>query len=212
MPVRQPRYSREEIAQRGTEIYERDIRPHVETGNDGKIVAIDVGTGAYELGEEIVTTSDRLLARCPDAQIWFVRVGHPAVYRIGRISFDEAVIIGSVNTECEAIISLEVVDASGQPRAVEAVIDTGFTGFLTLPPLMIALHGLVLRGHHQVILGDGSVSLLDVYVGTVVWDGQPCLIDIDSADTDPLVGMSLLDGYALYVEVRAGAGVTIPSW
>jgi predicted aspartyl protease len=77
---------------------------------------------------------------------------------------------------------------------------------------MIALHGLVLRGHHQVILGDGSVSLLDVYVGTVVWDGQPCLIDIDSADTDPLVGMSLLDGYALYVEVRAGAGVTIPSW
>ena len=84
MTVRQPRYSKAEIAQRGTEIYERDIRPHVEKGNDGKIVAIDVETGAYELGENIVTTSDRLLASCPDAQIWFVRVGHPAVYRIGR--------------------------------------------------------------------------------------------------------------------------------
>jgi hypothetical protein len=56
----------------------------VEPGNEGKIVAVDVETGAYELGEDIVTTSDRLLARCPDAQIWFVRVGHPAVYRIGR--------------------------------------------------------------------------------------------------------------------------------
>jgi len=119
------------------------------------------------------------------------------------------VIIGSVNTRREAIISLEVVDASGQPRAIEAIIDTGFTGFLTLPPSMIARLGLVLRGHHHVILGDGSVGLLDVYVGTVLWDGQPLLIDIDSADADPLVGMALLEGYALYVEVRAGAGVTI---
>ena len=84
MTVRQPRYNREEIAQRGAEIYDRDIRSHVEKGNEGKIVAIDIESGAYELGENIVTTSDRLLARCPDAQIWFVRVGHPAVYRIGR--------------------------------------------------------------------------------------------------------------------------------
>ena len=67
MTVRQPRYNREEIAQRGAEIYDRDIRPHVEKGNEGKIVAIDIETGAYELGENIVTTSDRLLARYPDA-------------------------------------------------------------------------------------------------------------------------------------------------
>jgi hypothetical protein len=53
------------------------------------------------------------------------------------------------------------------------------------------------------------VSLLDVYVGTVLWDGQTRLIDIDSAGTVPLVGMALLEGYALYVEVRAGASVTI---
>jgi clan AA aspartic protease len=119
------------------------------------------------------------------------------------------VIAGSVNTDREAIISLQVVDAGGQPHAVEAIIDTGFSGFLTLPPSTIALLGPVLRGHHQVILGDGSVGLLDVHVGTVLWDGQPRLIDIDCANTDPLVGMSLLDGYALYVEVRAGAGMTI---
>jgi clan AA aspartic protease len=119
------------------------------------------------------------------------------------------VISGSVNTDREAIISLEVLDASGQPHDIEAVIDTGFTGFMTLPPPVINLLGLVLRGHHQVILGDGSVALLDVYVGAILWDGLPRQIDVDSADTDPLVGMSLLDGYALYVEVRAGANVQI---
>ena len=84
MTVRQPRYSKEEFARRGTEIYDRDIRPQVETGYKGKIVAIDIETGAYELGDDVVTTSDRLLARDPDAQIWFVRVGYPAVHRIGR--------------------------------------------------------------------------------------------------------------------------------
>jgi predicted aspartyl protease len=78
------------------------------------------------------------------------------------------VISGSVNRDREAIITLEVVDASGQPHAVEAIIDTGFSGFLTLPPSLIASLGLALRGHHQVILGDGRVSLLDVYVGTVL--------------------------------------------
>lgn len=83
MLVRQPRYSKEESARRGTEIYERDVRPLVEAGNKGKIVAIDIETGAYELGEDTLTACDRLFARVPDAQIWCVRIGHRAVHRIG---------------------------------------------------------------------------------------------------------------------------------
>jgi hypothetical protein len=83
MPQSQPRYSAEEFAQRGEEIYARDIRPKVEAGNKGKVVAIDIETGAYELGEDTIVASDRLLARQPDAQIWFVRVGYPALHRIG---------------------------------------------------------------------------------------------------------------------------------
>jgi hypothetical protein len=83
MATRQPRYPKEEFARRGDEIYDREIRPIVEPGNVGKIVAIDIDTGAYELGENELEASDRLLARCPDAQIWFVRVGFPAVHRIG---------------------------------------------------------------------------------------------------------------------------------
>jgi hypothetical protein len=83
MTARQPRYSKEEHARRGTELYEHQVRPQVEAGNRGKVVGIDVDTGDSELAEDTLTAADRLLARRPDAQIWFVRVGEPGVYRFG---------------------------------------------------------------------------------------------------------------------------------
>ena len=58
----QPRYSKEEFARRGDEIYESEIRPHVEAGNEGKFVAIDIETGAYEVDADELAASDRLLA------------------------------------------------------------------------------------------------------------------------------------------------------
>ena len=84
-----PRYSKEEFAQRGNEIYESQVRPKVEEGNYGKIVAIDIETGAFEVAEDIVTASNRLLAKCPDAQTWFIRIGHRAVYHFGAQSLKE---------------------------------------------------------------------------------------------------------------------------
>ena len=83
MNMRQPRYSKEEHARRGDDIYERLVRPHVEVGNLGKIVAIDVDTGAFEVAEDTLTASQRLLARYPDAQIWCIRIGQRGVHRFG---------------------------------------------------------------------------------------------------------------------------------
>ena len=83
MTVRQPRYSKEEFARRGNELYERQIRAQVETGSHGKIVAIDIETGAYEVAEDVLTASDRLLAHYPATQAWFVRIGARAVHRFG---------------------------------------------------------------------------------------------------------------------------------
>ena len=83
MPGKQPRYSKEEHARLGTAIYEQHVRPQVEVGNQGKIVAIDVETGAFEVAEDTLTASERLLTRYPDAQIWCVRIGHRGVHRFG---------------------------------------------------------------------------------------------------------------------------------
>jgi hypothetical protein len=83
MTVQQLRYGKEEFARRGNEIYESQVRPQVEEGNHGKIVAIDIETGAFELANDTITASDRLLERYPDAQIWRVRIGHKGVHRFG---------------------------------------------------------------------------------------------------------------------------------
>lgn len=83
MAVREPRYSRAEFARRGQEIYERDIRSHIEAGNYGRFVAIDIETGAYEIDGDDYTATERLLSRQPNAQIWLLRVGHRAAYRVG---------------------------------------------------------------------------------------------------------------------------------
>jgi hypothetical protein len=75
----QPRYTKEEHARIGTEHYKQKVRQQVEAGNKGKIVAIDIETGAFEMADNRLTAVDRLLARIPDAQIWMVRIGYPAV-------------------------------------------------------------------------------------------------------------------------------------
>lgn len=83
MTTREPRYSKEEHARRGTEIYDQQVRAQVESGNQGRIVAIDVDSGDFEVADDSLAAASRLLARRPDAQIWCVRIGYPAVHRFG---------------------------------------------------------------------------------------------------------------------------------
>lgn len=83
MVVRQPRYSKEEFARLGDEIYESQVRSQVEVGNHGKIVAIDLETGDFEVDAREIAACDRLEARHPDAQIWIVRIGSRHVRRFG---------------------------------------------------------------------------------------------------------------------------------
>jgi hypothetical protein len=89
MTVRQPRYSKEEFAQRGDLIYQTQIRPQVEAGNHGKIVAIDIETGAFEIANDTMTATRLLRERFPDSQTWVVRIGYRAVHRFGVRSLKE---------------------------------------------------------------------------------------------------------------------------
>ena len=86
MAIRQRRYSKEELAQRGQALYDPSIRQQVEAGNDGKIVAIDIETGDFEVDETVVAATDQLFERYPDAQPWTIRIGHSAVYHFGSRS------------------------------------------------------------------------------------------------------------------------------
>lgn len=83
MPVRQPKYSKEEAALRGDEIYARDVRSQVEPQHNGEVVAIDLDTGAWEVAPDEVTAARRLEAHHPAAQVWAVRVGSRFLTRFG---------------------------------------------------------------------------------------------------------------------------------
>ena len=79
-----PTRSREEIARVGDEIYERDIRSQVEADHDGKIVAIDVDSGSWTIGGDLLAAAGRLRARRPQVvNVWSLRVGTGPVYKFG---------------------------------------------------------------------------------------------------------------------------------
>jgi hypothetical protein len=91
MAVRQPRYSKEEFARRGDEIYESQVRQQIDEESDlGKIVAIDIETGAFELADDTMAATRQLYDRLPDAQPWVVRIGYRAVHRFGARSLKDA--------------------------------------------------------------------------------------------------------------------------
>lgn len=116
---------------------------------------------------------------------------------------------GVVNGAYEPVVLLTLQGPSGQASDIEATIDTGFTGFLTVPPALAAELGLALEGTSRATLADGSEVTFDVYDVAVVWDGQPKYVLADAADTTPLVGMRLLDRQNLDINVKDGGRVVI---
>jgi clan AA aspartic protease len=118
---------------------------------------------------------------------------------------------GIVDQNCEATIRLVVSNSGSQRQLVDAVIDTGFTGFLTLRVLVLS--NLSLRPYRREpgTLGDGSTCIFDVYRGFVIWDGEVRPIDINASEASPLVGMSLLYGYRVQFDAIEEGGVTIQS-
>lgn len=118
-------------------------------------------------------------------------------------------ITGVVTGDRQAVIHLTVRGPTGQEQEIEAIIDTGFDGWLSLPSSLIVLLSLVWRQRGRALLADGSESVFDIYEGTVFWDGQARRIPVHEAETIPLVDMSLLQGYELTVQVRPGGNVTI---
>ena len=116
---------------------------------------------------------------------------------------------GNVNSDLEATISLTLLGSEGHQRDVDAVIDTGFDGYLTLPPSLISALRLQRRGRGSAILADGSVDLFDIYAATVIWDGSPRIVEVDAVNVGVLLGMSLLRGYHLHIQVEDGGETMI---
>lgn len=109
----------------------------------------------------------------------------------------------------QARIHLKVVGPQGQERVVEALLDTGYSEFLTLAPSVVEALGLRWERVDRTLLADGSECFYNVYAAGVMWNGKKRLISVAELGTTPLVGMALLSGYELKMQIRPGGKVTI---
>lgn len=107
------------------------------------------------------------------------------------------------------IIRCIVRGPNGQETEIETVLDTGFTGFLTLPPAIVAALNLPFANAMPARLADGSRIMLSVHTVWITWDGVERDIDALAMGNEPLIGMSLLEGSDVFLQVKEGGLVTI---
>ncbi len=116
---------------------------------------------------------------------------------------------GVVNARLEAIVTLTVRGPSGRAREVEAVIDTGFSEFLIVSPELVAELDLDYVTVVDMVLADGSMEKFDVFKVMVMWDGRTRQVEAHVSSSIPLVGMGMLEGHRLFVDVVEGGQVAI---
>ena len=117
--------------------------------------------------------------------------------------------ITGILRDFEPIVPLSVCGSDLKVHSQDAIVDTGFDGWLSLPPDLIAQLDLRWKRRGRAILADGSECVFNVYEAIVIWDGNPLTIPVDEADSDPLIGMSLMESYQLTVQVFEGGFVEI---
>lgn len=118
-------------------------------------------------------------------------------------------ITGVVTEHGTAVITVSVLALNQTATTVDAVIDTGFNGFLTLPLPQIARLQFPYEGTMRVELGNGQEVELDMFSGTMLWEGQVREGLVLAAEGSPLVGMGLREGSRLCLDIIAGGPVTI---
>jgi hypothetical protein len=84
MPSTHPQRTPEELALLGSELFHSQVKPALRPDDDGTYVAIDVGSGEYEIDADDYTAVMRLRSRRPDAEIWLERAGYPTPYKMRR--------------------------------------------------------------------------------------------------------------------------------
>ncbi len=110
-------------------------------------------------------------------------------------------ITGTVNANREMRVSFAVKAPDGEQREVEAILDTGFNGSLTLPSVLVEALGLPWRTHGRFTLANGHDEHLDIHAANVVWEGVERRVLVEATGNDPLLGMALLEDHEVRFRV-----------
>jgi clan AA aspartic protease len=116
---------------------------------------------------------------------------------------------GTVTGDREIVIQLEALAADHASVSIQAVVDTGFNGFLTLPVDLLKTLGAAAAGTRRAELGDGNVVEMDVYFVRIKWHNEDREVLALQPESTPLVGMSLLWGSRVSFDAQDGGTATI---
>ena len=107
------------------------------------------------------------------------------------------------------IVAVSIMAKDGALRRFQAVMDTGFTGTVALPAPDVERLGLSNPQPERVRFANGESGGCDVYQANVIWDGEEMSVDIYAIGVEPLVGMALLRGNRVTMDVAEGGAVVI---
>ena len=203
------KYPPGEVAARGDAIY-AEIKPRLGDLEKGTFVVIDIESGDYEIAPDDATATCGCLiddrrpthGQCASVTGRRTRTLVPSP-RADRMPS------GQVSAYGEALITIDVLDRGGRPESLEAVLDTGFTGSLTLPARLIRQLDLLEAGERIFELADGGIVEFPAYNAWVLWHGRRRRVVVLESETAPLLGMELIWGSRVTMDALAGGSVEI---
>lgn len=118
-------------------------------------------------------------------------------------------ISAQITLDNEALVYLKLIGNTGIQADIPFIIDTGFSGFLSLPQSWMDALGYPVNGSDRVTLADGSHIEVNLHDGKVVWDGQTKDVLIHCLGGDALIGMSIMSEYLLHLPIRISSTGTL---
>jgi clan AA aspartic protease len=118
-------------------------------------------------------------------------------------------VISGLVTNRHAVVTLTFFLPNGSSIPIEFVIDTGFSGFLCLPPEAVSLMRLPFIHEVPANLADNSETLLSIHEADILWNGEERRVLIAATGRTPLLGTALLNQQELVIQFTEGGLVTI---
>lgn len=116
---------------------------------------------------------------------------------------------GKVTGDQQALVTVDIMDGDDLLQPIEVILDTGFTGYLTLPTDSIQELGLPSVGRRTFELANGELFEFEAYLAAVSWHGRLSDALVLKSDSAPLLGMTLLWGRRVTVDALTDGRVTI---
>ena len=118
--------------------------------------------------------------------------------------------MGAITGNRQALVAIDITGGEGRSRPIEVVLDTGFTGYLTLPTEPIRQLGLRFVGQRTFELArtENSSSLRRI-LPQCCWHGRQKDALVLKSDSTPLLGMTLLWGSRVTLNAASDGLVTI---